>query len=310
MGLFDRFKKSKNVENSTDIKPKVEKEVESQSNNVSNDEKLKDIAINGTDINARKDAINKIESDSIQSEIIENVNDSEIILCAYKNIHNSFNRQQVINYIDDENLLIKILENESDNEVISRVVSKISNEDVLIDLAENNTDANIRCSAIKNPNFNNEEILKSLAYSDDDSVSLAAISKITDKEFLKEILKNKKDNYNDIVPKLTNEELLVEILNKGYNGKLETRTVYYINDEDILFDIAKAKYGKNDNMQANALAKIENQNYLEALAYNENLVICQQAVRHITDKSILENIISDSPNPRVRNLAIQCRDKL
>ncbi len=217
MGLFDRFKKNKAIENNNiknvtvesnessnnKIKPKWQHEnpeVRLEAVKELDDQKiLIDIAKNDLDEDVREEAVLKI-------------NDEAVLIDIAKNDEGFCVRKEAIYKITDESVIIDILKNDPRSDIRGVCIRNINDVSVLMDVARNDSYKDNRIAAaikVGIKNIDDESILIDVAkdaYSWEDR--LAAVKKIKDVNVLIDIANN--DNTSDVRLEATRRVIEIE----------------------------------------------------------------------------------------------------
>ena len=218
MGFIDIFKpKYKHSDWSVRIKAV---------NEMTDESKLIDIAINDNSLDVRGAAAKKIKDQKTLKEIIESEKSSHVQFCAFtqienreeylKEINNQYLLSHIAQYDKDENIALEAINLLSDTKELTSIAKqtgcssyhntnrameaakKVTNQEVLKDIISYKFTKNqVRCEAAKN--VTDEQLLKFIALHSEYGVDarLVAIEKITDKEVLDRIRRSKND---DICP--------------------------------------------------------------------------------------------------------------
>ena len=124
-------------------------------------------------------------------------------------------RNSAVEKITDHNVLVMIAKSDEDSSVRKNATEKIIDQSVLIEIARKDNRFEVRIKAVANPHFNDQKILGEIAQNrnEDWQVRRAAVEKITDQELLVEILqKDESPSVRDAAKeKITDKKLLAEL---------------------------------------------------------------------------------------------------
>jgi len=155
-------------------------------------------------------------------------------------------------------------------------------------------DPKIRLSSINN--INDESILFKLAKDDKNSdVNIAAIRKINNQSLLAEYLIKTGKSYTsiqiEILKKIINQKLLMDIVRFSKNHFIQSDAVKKIEDQAFLKEIV-LNDGYHEYIQSDAVEKIEDQAFLKEIVLNDGYHedVHRSAINKITDQVFLYDI--------------------
>lgn len=204
------------------------------------------------------------------------------LISACANVRTDDAYKYIAENISDEKTLFLIANNDSGYSGAQELaIKKLSDEEHLTSITKSEYSF-IRIAAIKNPNFNNQEVLEDLAKNDENvNVRQEAARKITNQKTLKELA-------------------------EGDDWAVRKIAMEGLSDEDELISLARddsVEYAR----RATAIDTITNQDVLIDLALNdENNSIRSRAVENITDEEFLTKIaLNDDEDSLIRGYAIK-----
>ena len=227
---------------------------------------------------------------------------------------------RLVELVSDENFLMDIFEYDFPNTyrfIANNVlielksfngdIDEITDEDALYDLVLNDNRPHVRYKAVCNDNLADESLLYSIALRDDDkNVRLVAASKISNEEYLAEIIK---ENWDDeyicdlVISKIHEESILGELL-KTYSGSLFYRKIREIKNPLILCNLAKKVNYCFDTDYL--IEEIDDDALLADIAKNGDYdKMRMYAALKMSDQSIMINIYEDFRFNYDRNIIIK-----
>ena len=266
--------------------------------------------------NILKSIINSRTRDKIKREAFKNLymNDMNLLITTAKS-HDKNASSAVKNpSLTDENILLDIAENGKDKYAVSNAVSKIHNQNILMKLlksentsfrqsaiegitdkkvleqyAQYDPDSATRYNAVANPNFTNEELLKSIATNDSDKyVRISALNKVTESDFLR------------LRYLLEDDEYLKRAILSNPNFK----------EEDILIDVATNASHYSDRKEAVRNPNLKNQEVILSILKNDkDFIVKEQAIKRITDYDMLLKVLKEEESKFVRREAVELLNK-
>lgn len=260
----------------------------------------------------------------IRREAIQNPNlkNLQVICEVIKSDFDEFNRVMAIYKIPDKESLLEIiydkslnqrlceianntnfslneyflhvLENEKDKYKLLVAVNFIKNEDILEDIVTNESDDGLRGDAIRNANFNNQDILEKLMVTESSSkILFEVVCKIENQEILADYIRDNLQ-YDEVtvkaISRVNNLELLKE-LSTHQDSRIRLEAVKGISrygNEDLLFNIALSEC--DEKICLEAIKSIYNRNCLIDIAdrrFEKNIRL--SALNRIESKKLLGN---------------------
>ena len=255
---------------------------------------------------------------------------------------------RLVELVNDEDFLMDIFDSDFPNTyrfIANRIlielksfkdnIDEITDENTLYDLVLNDNRPHVRYKAVCNDNLADESLLFDIALRDDDkNVRLAAASKISNEEYLADIIKeNWDDNYicDLVISKIHDESILGELL-KTYSGSLLSRKIKEIKNPLILCDLAKkvdfsllstsylieeinddalladiAKNGDYEKMRMYAALKMSDQSIMMDIYedirhnYDRNNII----IEYTSCEELLIDVALNEPTFRLRGYAVE-----
>ena len=222
-------------------------------------------------------------------------------------------RLEALDHIHNTETIEKAALNDPQWQVRLAAVKKanLTDESLLNDIAENDKCAQVSMAAAER--LNDEYAFFNVAsnHTEDREIFLKAAKNIKNNEYLKEILTTHPDSLNsdqyyirDILDFITDENVLIEILNDEKLRGYHSLAVRGVKNEEILTDILKGY--NSEQIKSAALKNIENERILSDIAINDmNETICKNACEKINTESLLIDIASKSDKYHVRRTAIE-----
>ena len=232
-------------------------------------------------------AINKINDESLLFDIAI---DTKYNIQEYN--YNPFVRLKALEKITDDNLLYKIVLENNEPKIYLNAIHQIQDIDLLTDLLLNcKLDENKKETILYHKLFSDIELREILTKTDDEFIKVHAIKHIDDEEMLKEILKED-SSYKvkiEIISKIKDQETIKHYALHG-TPIVRSEAVKYLQDNETLEHIVKTdNYSKVREMVIRC-SKFDNQ-LLKDIALNDSeFVVCNEAIRNISDDNILAEI--------------------
>ena len=279
-------------------------------------------------------------------ELIKRSNNQEEIIDIAQNDSDWHIRQFAVAYIEDEEALKDILINDSINSVSIKAMEQISDIDFLIDVCLNNPFSHIRLAtlnriidesllltsdltnllnnvalndpnefivklAVENTNFNNPEVIMTIAESGRDvEIRKLAISKITDEKVLSDFALNDSNVFIRreaiLNPNLSDFDILSEVIRNDDDGFNRHWACEKINDNDYLVKLIfnKSFYHRLDDLSLNSNLNCEE--YFKEIYENSDDEYSRLVAAYlIQDEIYLANIVLNDSDDKIRLHAIK-----
>ena len=279
-------------------------------------------------------------------ELIKRSSNQEEIIDIAQNDSDWHIRQFAVAYIEDEEALKDILINDSINSVSIKAMEQISDIDFLIDVCLNNPFSHIRLAtlnriidesllltsdltnllnnvalndpnefivklAVENTNFNNPEVIMTIAESGRDvEIRKLAISKITDEKVLSDFALNDSNVFIRreaiLNPNLSDFDILSEVIRNDDDGFNRHWACEKINDNDYLVKLIfnKSFYHRLDDLSLNSNLNCEE--YFKEIYENSDDEYSRLVAAYlIQDEIYLANIVLNDSDDKIRLHAIK-----
>ncbi|MBR0471583.1 MAG: hypothetical protein IJI98_02665 [Methanosphaera sp.] len=180
--------------------------------NLSDQEKIIDIAKNHDYNVVRIEAVKKVEDETALASLLENLD--------------YFDIEKDVERIGDEKLLINLAKNAQNKYARREATMKIKDEETLIYVFENDNEEIVRSHAIKNSHFTNQSCLVDIAKNnaENNDIRRYAVEKITDKEVLLQL------SHDSTFEVITNREVVGYSDHDGYEYEVTRKEWYPIRD--------------------------------------------------------------------------------
>ena len=255
---------------------------------------LKEIALNDDDSEVKKHALANpnLCDEQFLYDFITNSDDEYVQLCAVKNP----------NLVD--NFLLEEIAKNSGDFVADSAIDKIDDSAILNGLFAHIEGHFSRKALLKNPNFNDEEVLKEIALTDED-------------EFRR--------NHSIKNPNLKDQKVFYEIAYGDSSDYVRSAALERIEDNDVMYDFLD----EGHELRIVAAGRIEDEKTLASIVFNDssefirriacrnpnlkdnevfkrvidrypNGYLALDACSRITDEGMMRDILKDSGNENVR----------
>ena len=254
---------------------------------------LKDYALNDPFGKVRKEALRKIEDEEFLQQVVFQEKDNEVKRLALRKIKNpnilshiaqndpNCNiRMLLMNQLNDERLYENRAVNDSCTKIRECAASKIKNEEILKEIALGNDKWDVRFEAIINPALNDEKVFEKLAWDDEDiDIKIASVGG------------------------MENEEKLSELAIRSPVRQVSRIACVKIQSDEILYDVAiNTIWNPTGEL---AVSKIRTDSLLLKLI--EDDVWPYVAMENLENKSSFRYLLDKDPRPGIKLLAM---DKL
>ena len=245
------------------------------------------------------------------SDALKRIQSNDVLLKIVKSDCKYFYRSKACAKLSNEDDLKEIFLNDSDLDVRAAAVANrhLADEAFLMDVACNSENPVLRRNAVSNYSFQNDDVLKTIALSDEDiGVCREAAGKIKSKEILEEIVFEFDDEFicRSIVenPNFTNQVLLEKIALSDLDEYARAACVKKIKSKEVLEHIALND--KCYSVRSNAVKNpnFTDENLLVRLAMNdESHHVRWEATDKISDNAVLAEIFYNDDNINVKSVA-------
>lgn len=199
--------------------------------NIHDESFLKGVALNEKDLYVRRCALEKIHDESFLKGVVLNDDDSDVRSRALENIHDESFLKGVA--LDDDSWIVR-----------ESSLKNIHDESFLKHVALNDEDYDVRLGALDN--IPDENFLRSVALNDEDShVREGLLRNIHDIDFLKSCIAPGKEEFEDLIVRIDDEDFLKDIVrdSENYSEKERFHALKNITDIDFLRDVALNDFG-------------------------------------------------------------------
>lgn len=202
----------------------------------------------------------------------------------------------------------EIYENDDDNYRRRVAVRFIKDKEYLESIVLNDLDDEVRLEAVKNRNFTNDELLKKMIFAENNTdIIFEAISKVNDENSLMEYVKNNlKPSITTLkaISRISDSDFLKEIILHGGDREISLEVINKLENRDSL--IEAAAFSKDREIKLASLSRIKPASILKAyfspagdaeseldkIALSDNDdEIRRLAISKIRDKHVLDEII-------------------
>lgn len=239
-------------------------------------------------------------------DIMQNIKDQDFITNIAKNGKHNKIRTFAVGKITDEELLTEFALNDKSDDVRKFAVLFLSNQTTLIKIANNDKDSDVRINAINK--IKDIDYLTNLLldYNEKISIRLAALANISDQKILIKVSVMDHENYNKmktiikkIIERIKNQDDLIYIARNANNYQVRISAVQKIDNQKVLFSIAKNDVNK---VSYAAAVKLEDEKDKAAIIIKTGTF---SAINQITSEEVLLEIINKVQNIRVTDRAIK-----
>lgn len=213
-------------------------------------------------------------------------------------------RKSAVNELNDQETLIKIAKNDPHWSVRSAAAKKITDESVLIDIAMNDPHETVRGSAIENDCLKDNQALYEIAINEEGTYYTDILKKITDENLLIELAKNKKDAYHRdrAISYVHNQSVLIDFAYNDKDEQVRNAALSNVHDEDVLKDMI---YNGDYGQKMTASKNITDPEVIIDVAFNEEEEsVRENVIEKITDEQALKKLAKDKET-LVRRAAIE-----
>lgn len=238
-------------------------------NKISEENHLKQIAINDDCDLVAKSAIDKIRNQEYLGEIV---------LKRDKTFGDKSN-EYALEKISDQHILMSVAIRSKEIYLRNKAINKITNDSILCEIA-------LKCYY--------------------ERTALSVINKITDISYFYKIIDNGNEEHLKRIVSATNDEyVILEIIKSGKLGGISLDdAINKINSQDLLKEIYQSK--TTGFARAKAVAKINDQKYIEDNVLNEkNGIVKEKMLYKVRNQDIIKYIAINDSRKSTRITAIQ-----
>jgi len=261
-----------------------------------------DIATSNYDVIVCMAALNKLTLENHFSSVAESRSHLEVCMAA-------LNKLTLENYISD------VAKSSSHFEVCMAAFNRLKSEKYYYDLAKGAFHVDVCMIALSR--ISDETLLKTLVLRDAYKlpVCVEAVKKLTDLSALGEIALSGRSKEIRIIAieKISDQEILAEIALKDKSWEVRLAAVKNLEHQETLAEIVRNDTDKD--VELVAIEKITDQSFLVdvILEYDkiywgysgEMPVICKKALSQLTDQRLIDKIVRESTQERLKEVALE-----